>query len=223
MSARAEIFSNIRRSLGVEGAERLRVQAVEDRLERAPKGVIPERGQLDAEGRGALFQKQAEAVQATVARLASAEEVPAAIAGFLRDSNLPAKIRIGSDALLSGMDWGATAIEVRKGPSDGHDAVAVSHALAGIAETGTLVLTSGQDNPTTLNFLPDTHIVVLRGANIAGDYEAVWSKLRRTHGKGVMPRTVNYVTGPSRSADIEQKLQLGAHGPRRLHILILAD
>ncbi len=84
-----------------------------------------------------------------------------------------------------------------------------------------LVLTSGKDNPTTLNFLPETEIVVLDAADVAGDYETVWDRLRERFGKGTMPRTVNFVTGPSRSGDIEQTIILGAHGPRSLHIVIV--
>jgi L-lactate dehydrogenase complex protein LldG len=109
------------------------------------------------------------------------------------------------------------------GASAGADLSAVSHAFAGVAETGSLIVLSGPDNPVTLNFLPDNHIIVLSGADLFGDLESVWTKLRRDLGKGVMPRTVNIITGPSRSADIEQTLLLGAHGPRRLHILITVD
>ncbi len=99
--------------------------------------------------------------------------------------------------------------------------MALSRAFAGVAETGTLVLLSGPENPTTLNFLPDTHIVVIQAADIAGDYESVWRQLRALYGPGILPRTVNFITGPSRSADIEQTLILGAHGPRALHILVV--
>ena len=90
-----------------------------------------------------------------------------------------------------------------------------------MAETGTLILVSGAENPTTLNFLPDNHIVVVNAKDIAGDYETVWQNLRRAYGKGQMPRTVNMVTGPSRSGDIEQTILLGAHGPRSLHIIVV--
>jgi L-lactate dehydrogenase complex protein LldG len=107
------------------------------------------------------------------------------------------------------------------GPSDGTDLVALSHAFAGVAETGTLVLLSGPENPTTLNFLPDTHIVMVKAEDVAGDYESVWRRLRAIYSHHHMPRTVNLVTGPSRSADIEQTLILGAHGPRALHILVV--
>ncbi|MDX1605990.1 MAG: lactate utilization protein C, partial [Candidatus Competibacterales bacterium] len=99
------------------------------------------------------------------------------------------------------------------------DKVTVTPAFAGIAETGTLMLLSGPDSPTTLNFLPDAHIVVLPAERIVGPYEAAWQRLRARNEP--LPRTVNLITGPSRSADIEQTLQLGAHGPIRLHILLV--
>ena len=220
-TAREDILANIRRSLGVKGSTRIREQAVDERLERAPKGLIPARGQRDAAGRKQLFKERAEAVQASVVYAPSPEAVPEYVARYLRDKNLPAALRLGSDPYLIGMPWENTAIEVGHGRSNGDDLSAVSHAVAGVAETGTLVLVSGAENPTTLNFLPDNHIVIVKAADIAGDYEAVWSKLRMAYGKGEMPRTVNYITGPSRSGDIEQKLLLGAHGPRSLHIVVV--
>ena len=85
------------------------------------------------------------------------------------------------------------------------------------------MLLSGSGGPTTLNFLPDNHIVVLRASRVVGAYEDAWTRLREAYGPGVLPRTVNLVTGPSRTADIEQTIQLGAHGPRRLHILVIED
>jgi L-lactate dehydrogenase complex protein LldG len=120
--------------------------------------------------------------------------------------------------------WGsAPALEVLRGPSDGHDLAAVSHAFTAVAETGTVVLTSGPDNPTTLNFLPDTHIVVVAAQDIAGDYETVWQRVREKFGVDALPRAINMITGPSRSADIGQILILGAHGPRRLHVLVVGE
>ena len=82
-------------------------------------------------------------------------------------------------------------------------------------------MVSGPENPSTLNFLPDNQIVVVAAKDVAGDYESVWAKIRFAYGKGGMPRTVNWITGPSRSADIEQTLLIGAHGPRRLHVVVV--
>jgi L-lactate dehydrogenase complex protein LldG len=110
-------------------------------------------------------------------------------------------------------------VEARGGAPE--DAVSLQHGFAGIAETGTLMLPSAPERPTTLNLLPDTALVFLRASRILGAYEEAWDMLRAE--LGAMPRNVMLVTGPSRSADIEQTLELGAHGPRRLHILLVDD
>jgi len=223
MSAREDIFRNIRRSLGVTGNERIRRHIVAERIENAPRGIIPARGQVSGEALIALFRAQAEAALATVAELSSPAEIPQTVAEYLRNHNLPATIRIGEDERLTTLPWESTGLAVSHGPSDGTDVNALSHAFAGVAESGTLALVSGPHNPTTLNFLPDNHIVVLRAQDLAGDYESVWARIRATYGKGTMPRTVNFITGPSRSGDIEQTMLLGAHGPRRLHVLFVRD
>jgi L-lactate dehydrogenase complex protein LldG len=221
MSSREAIVGKIRRSLGVAASDIGRRSIVIGRLKGTPKGVIPARGQLPPAECVALFCEMAMKVSASIARVPSTDAVPQAIADYLRSQNLPATIRMGDDPLLGALPWDGTAIEVSRGASMGHDPVAVSHALAGVAETGTLVLASGADNPTTLNFLPDAHIVVLSSEDVVGDYETVWERLRARFGKGALPRTVNMITGPSRSGDIEQTILLGAHGPRSLHIVIV--
>ena len=221
-SARDDILYNIRRSLGVTGREAPRLATVRERLGSREAGVIPARGQLDGAARIGVFKREAELVSATVSIVSSASDVPAEASSFLRDNNLPASLRMGADARLAAMDWGATALEVSHGPSIGADLNGVSFAFAGVAETGTLVMASGADNPTTLNFLPDNHIIVLDAADLETAMESVWPRLRARYGDGELPRVVNLITGPSRSADIEQTLLLGAHGPRRLHIVVIA-
>ena len=218
MSGREAILGRIRRANG----DPARRQAAEARIQTAPKGVIPARGQLPDAEHVELFIRQATAAAATVERVASADAVPAAVSAYLRARNLPASIRMGADERLATMPWaGEATLTVLSGPSDGHDEVGVSHGFRGVAETGTLVLTSGGENPTTINFLPDHHVVVLKAADVAGDLETAISAVRARYGKGSMPRTLNLITGPSRSGDIEQKLLLGAHGPRALHIVVV--
>ncbi|MGI3902805.1 MAG: LutC/YkgG family protein [Janthinobacterium lividum] len=219
--SRDTVLGTIRRSLGVTGREAPRRDAVDGRIAAARPGVVPARGQLPEAERLTLFCDKAVASAATVTRVASAADVPGEVARFLRDSNLPASLRMGADPTLGSMPWGETLIDVSRGPSDGSDINGISHAFGAVAESGTLALVSGQDNPTTLNFLPDNHIVVVEARDVAGDYEAVLARLRERYGKGSMPRTLNFVTGPSRSADIEQQLILGAHGPRRLHVVVV--
>ena len=184
---------------------------------------MPLRGQVSGDERVALFRAEAERVAATVAEVARPQDIVNEAARYLREHNLPATLRMGADARLAELDWSETAIEVTHGPSQGDDLNGLSHAFGAIAETGTIAMTSGPGNPTTLNFLPDNHIVVLREADLMGDAESLWDRLRAAYGKAVAPRTVNLITGPSRSGDIEQQIVLGAHGPRRLHIIILRD
>ena len=222
MEGKSAILMKIRSSLKASPDDAARKDAVAARLGEPPRGIIPARGQLPGEARVRLFVAMAEKYNATTARVADIYSVPAEVSAYLKSRNLPAAIRIGSDSRLALAPWAEEkTLEIRHGASDGHDLAAVSHAFGGVAETGTLAVLSGPDNPVTLNFLPEHHIVVLRADDVAGDMETIWAKLREHEGKGVMPRTVNFITGPSRSADIEQTLLLGAHGPRALHIIVV--
>lgn len=222
MNGREAVLSRVRQSLGVTGKEESRRREVAERLADVPRGIIPARGQLPDEERIALFIKQADKALASIERVPSAELVPEAIAMYLRSKNLPAALKRGDDPRLAALPWEKVPqLAISTGPTGGRDLVGVSHAGAGVAETGTIVMLSGPDNPSTLNFLPDYHIVVLSAGDITGDYETAFDRVRAQYGPGVMPRTVNFITGPSRSGDIEQKLLLGAHGPRSLHILVV--
>lgn len=219
---RSAVLGAIRRSLKRDGLSDTRRAELERRLSSPSTGPIPARGQLPAASRVDLFVTMAKEAACTVARVASAAAVPEAVADYLARENLPARLRLAPDPAVSDLPWASRPLlEITRGPSDGSDEVSLTPALTGIAETGTLVLTSGAERPTTLNFLPETHIVVLPAERIVGGMEEAWAMLRRDYGMGTMPRTVNLVTGPSRSADIEQTLQMGAHGPRRLHIILI--
>ena len=224
MNARETLFASIRCSLGVSGDEPARRAAVAERIATHPRGVIPARGQLPPRECVTLFAQMVEAANGTAEMLPGAANVPAAVAAFLRAHNLPMQIRRGDDPRLAAMPWDAhRTLEVSTGASDGHQLASVSHAFGGVAETGTLVMVSGPDHPVSLNLLPDTHVVVLREVDIVAGYEDVWARLRERYGKDVMPRTVNTITGPSRTGDIEQAMELGAHGPRRMHIIVVRE
>jgi len=222
MSGRDAILSKIRRSLHAGADDATRAATVSERLAVHAPGIVPARGQGDAERRLAVFLEMAAKSAATIDRLATMDEVPAAIARHLRSKNLPQAIRRGGDPRLANLPFDREPqLEVAIGPSDGRDLAGLSAAFAGVAETGTLVLVSGADNPTTLNFLPEHHLVVVRASEIVADYETVWARIRSVYGPGEMPRSVNWITGPSRSGDIEQTILLGAHGPRGLHLLVV--
>jgi L-lactate dehydrogenase complex protein LldG len=223
-AARDAILGAVKRSLKAESRSAEAKAAVEARLAAPPSGLVPERSAGSPADRLALFEAMAREFSATTERVASSAEVPEAVGAYLKGSNLPPKVKLAPDPDLQGLDWTRGGLlDVASGPAVASDEVSVTPAFAAIAETGTLMLLSGPAGPTTLNFLPDNHIVVLRASQVVGAYEAAWARLRETYGPGKLPRTVNLITGPSRTADIEQTIQLGAHGPRRLHILVVED
>jgi L-lactate dehydrogenase complex protein LldG len=221
--ARSRILDGIRRSLHrgeVSGPDRT---AVEARLAAPPRGPVVARAQLPQPEKVALFCQWAEANNATVARVPAAE-VAREVTAYLARNNLPAQAAMAPSPLLDGYDWAAEKmLTLRRGRAEAADQVSITGAFAGIAETGTLVMASGPDHPVSLNLLPDTHIAVLREADIVAGYEEVWERLRARYGKDTMPRTVNTITGPSRTGDIEQTIELGAHGPRRMHIVVVRE
>jgi L-lactate dehydrogenase complex protein LldG len=181
------------------------------------------RANLPQPDKVALFCQWAEANNATVARVAPGD-VPGEISSYLARNNQPAEAAMAPGPALDDYDWGSQKmLSLRRGRGEGSDQVSITGAFAGIAETGTLVTASGPEHPVTLNLLPDTHIVVLREGDIVGGYEDVWARLRARYGKNGMPRTVNTITGPSRTGDIEQTIELGAHGPRRMHVVVVRE
>lgn len=186
-------------------------------------GPTPKRGQVSGAERKALFVRMAEAAAASVDQASSRAEVPALVKTYLSRHNLPAEARLAPDPRITELDWGSQPLlSTSVGGTDGSHAVSVTGAFAGVAETGTLALASGAPAPTLLNFLPETHIVVMDAKDLAGTYEELWAKLKAQYGVE-MPRTLNLVTGPSRSGDIEQTILMGAHGPKRLHIILVDE
>ena len=219
MSGRESILGAIRQGLGRGALGTAEKVALEDRIAGHARGIRPSR--IDTADLKQMFVDYAAKVDVTVDRVASLDDVPDKVADYLAQENLPAELRVAPDPALDTVPWAKRpTLTVSKGASDGTHEVGLTAAFAGIAETGTLMMKSGPAHPTTLNFLPDTHLVVLRASQIVGSYEDAWDRLRAGE---AMPRTVNFITGPSRTGDIEQTIFLGAHGPRRMHIVLVED
>jgi L-lactate dehydrogenase complex protein LldG len=216
---RAAILASIRRGLGRGALPADQAIMLDARLAAHPRQIIPGRVALDHAGLVDLFIANATREFATIDHIPDRAALPEAIAAYLRGQNLPMDLAIAPHPSLESVDWSTTPLlTTRFGRAAAQDMVSVQAGFAGIAETGTLMLPSGAGTPTTLNLLPDTEIVVLDKSAIVGPYEDAFDRLRAA---GAMPRNVMLVTGPSRSADIERTLELGAHGPRRLHIVLV--
>jgi L-lactate dehydrogenase complex protein LldG len=223
--AREQILGKIRRSLNRGRLDPKREADLRARVAVHRRNPVPARAtMLDHLQQIELFVAMAEEVQATVARVASLSAVPEAIARYLAAENLPAELVMAPDPSLAPIPWEAwPLLQIRLGRAEADDKVSLTPCHAAIAETGTLMLISGPQTPTTLNFLPDTHIVIVRGDQVVASYEDGWDRLRQSGAPETLPRAINFVTGPSRTADIEQRIELGAHGPRRLHIVLVED
>jgi L-lactate dehydrogenase complex protein LldG len=219
---RRSVLSAVRTALGARPCDPARDAVIAERLRAHPRGTIPARAHQDEAALLDLFQSMLESQGAEVTRAATPEEAVEAIAADLRLHHLPLALRLGEDEVLRALPWEAAPdIKLSFGAADGEDRAGLSRAVAAAAETGTLVLVSGPDNPTTVAFLPESHTVLIRRAGIVPCYEDGFDRLRAIYGEGVLPRTVNLISGPSRTADIEQTIVRGAHGSKWLHVVIL--
>jgi L-lactate dehydrogenase complex protein LldG len=221
-TARDRVFATLR--AGYRGRDEAAAKAaVAARLQAPRANLVPERARpAHRQGAIKLFIAMAEEASATTARVGNFGAVPWAVLDYLRKHNLPMRAVMAPDPTLDAAPWGEKPLlELRRDRAQAFDEVGIGTCFRAIAETGTLLARSGEHNPTTINFLPETHIAVIKASQIVGSFEEAVAALRQE--SAAMPRTVNFITGPSRSADIEQTLQLGAHGPRRLHIVIVDD
>lgn len=218
MSPRTAILDGIRRSLKRGPLPPCEYDRLNRRLAAPDTAVVPVRSGGTHAEKVERFAAMVVEMQASLDRVASAPAVISAVAAILAAFGLPPSV-VAAPA-LEDAPWAGSGLKVRFGAATAADPVSVTPALCGVAETGTLVLLSGPESPTTLNFLPDLHIAVVAASAIVGSYEEAWARVRA---RGALSRTVNWITGPSRTADIEQTLLLGAHGPRRLHVILVDD
>ena len=170
----------------------------------------------------ARFRDNAQRLSTTFSSVADLNGVPLAVAGYLRDNRLP--LQVVCWPALQRLAWAQCGVVAQARAVTADDAVGLTTAFCGIAETGTLMTLSGADTAPAASLLPETHIAVLYVAQIVPSMEEAWQRLRQhCDSEAFMPRAVNFISGPSRTADIEQTVTLGAHGPYRVHIVLVAE
>lgn len=215
MPARESILSRIRAARSGRGASSPgEVTEINAHLAAHPRGPQPDTGADPL----ARFLDRAQSLSTTVERVAQADDVPRAVARYLTDNALPKQAVCWPE--LQALGWQAAGLAVESRAARGDDLVGITGAFCAIAETGTLMMLSGAATPGATSLLPETHIAVVPEKRIVRSMEDAWALLRAERGDTAMPRAVNFISGPSRTADIEQTLVLGAHGPYRVHLIL---
>ncbi len=171
------------------------------------------------------FMQRATDMESTVERIGTRQEIPAAVARYLDALVLPPALAAQHSHAgvcwpgLADLDWAGAGLQIEDRPTTGSDRLGITGCFCAIAETGTLVVLAGADAPTATTLLPDTHVAVLAADRVVSGMEEAFALIRRERGE--LPRAVNMISGPSRTGDIEQTVVVGAHGPFRVHILVL--
>ena len=214
-SSRAGIFSRVRHaSAGADSAE---IAAQLRSLGRAPAAALPCAdlytsfliNVLKNHGTADLASNRSEAVTAT--------------SKYIYQHYNTHRLVAGNDPRLAAMPWREAGVLPRFGALEPGEPVSLSYARLAVAELGAVVTFTGKANPAANNLLAENHIVMVDCMDLVVDMEAAWERIRQITDQEQRPRGVNFIAGPSSTADIEGKQIYGAHGPRQWHVILLGD
>ncbi len=223
---RAEIFSDIKQNLKIDWSDsslqKKRRNFVLNRIQLDHKHLIPGRSIAEPAELVRRFVNRAVTAGTEIIQCSSLQEVPKEIIDWLAKNNI-SQLKCSNSKIIKDLVWPITSnINLKTGAACVSDKASLTSAVFGIAETGTLMIISSEETPTLQAFLPDFHLVILKRSQIVGPYEEAWKKIKQDF-PTTLPRNVNLITGPSRSADIEQTLLMGAHGPKKLMIYLINE
>ncbi|MDC1311998.1 lactate utilization protein C [Burkholderiales bacterium] len=213
MSARENILARIRSANKVGEVSDVIGGSVTDRLTSHPESPMPDLTWDTNE----KFKQRCEDAASTLDEIGQVGDVPEAVNRYLTENNLPTSLVCWPE--FENLTWSDSNIQVESRSAVGDDKVGLTGSYCAVAETGTLVLLSGQDHHATTSLLPETHIAVVRRDRVVKTMEEAWHLIRSEVGS--LPRQVAFISGPSRTADIEMTLVYGAHGPFRVHVIIV--
>jgi L-lactate dehydrogenase complex protein LldG len=220
-TARDNVFGRVRKALGKRERDIAGLAAAEAVIAGHAQGPRPGL----AGDRVERFMQRARDMESTVERIADRVAIPTAVARYLDGLQLPPALAAQKSHAgvcwpeFAALDWTGAGLAIEARPTTGDDRLGITGAFCAIAETGTMVILTGADAPTATALLPDTHVAVVSAERIVDGMEDAFALIRRE--RGVLPRAVNLISGPSRTGDIEQTIVLGAHGPFRVHILVV--
>lgn len=212
--ARRNILARIRAAQGREGEpsdpER---EGAADYLARHPQGPRPPM----PDDLVTRFIEEARKMSTTVESVDALSDAPAAAHRYLTEHRLP--VQAIAWQTLQDLGWSEAGLTVEFRKPENGDVVGITGCFCATAETGTLVLLSGPQTYASAGLLPETHIAIVPASRIVAGHEDAFNLIRAERGE--LPRAVNFVSGPSRTGDIEQTIVLGAHGPYRVHVIVV--
>jgi L-lactate dehydrogenase complex protein LldG len=216
MSARENILGRIRKAQGRSGNEptEAELEAIRDSMREHEIGPLP--GVALPIDRLVQFRAECARLGSTYADVARMEDVPAEVARYLAEKNLERRAVAWTE--LAGLDWAAVGVTIDDRPARGDDRTGITGSFCAIAETGTVLLLGSPRTPKATALLPETHICLVSRARMVDTMEEAFALMRNEVGEP--PRATFFVSGPSRTADIEQTIVIGAHGPYRVHVIL---
>tara|TARA_R110002072_G_scaffold1589_9_gene13406 strand:+ start:4469 stop:5167 length:699 start_codon:yes stop_codon:yes gene_type:complete len=214
-SARSEIFARLRDITGEASAER--IQQERQALGSAPVPAPPAPEICQA------FLTNVLKNQGTVDCVANRTEAVTAIGHHIYSHFRSHRLVAGNDPRLAAMPWRDAGVLPRFGSLEVGEPVALTFAQLGVVETGAIVTWTGKSNPAANNLLPEHHIVLVDTADLVSSMEHAWGRINLELEKNGRPRGINFIAGPSSTADIEGQLVYGAHGPRKWHVILMGD
>jgi L-lactate dehydrogenase complex protein LldG len=211
MNARDKILGKIR-DAQTRARSGMQTETIASHLANHRRGPLPP----PVDNLVARFKERAIKLSSDVLETSDRMEVPALLARYLGERKLPVSGVCWPS--LAGLPWSVAGLDMQSRPAKNQDLVGVTGAFCAIAETGTLMMLSGAEMPATTSLLPETHVAVVDPRRIVATMEDAWDLMRKECKQP--PRAVNFISGPSRTADIEQTVTLGAHGPYRVLVIL---
>jgi L-lactate dehydrogenase complex protein LldG len=214
-SARSQIFAKLRQAS--RGAPADSLQRELQAMGRAPAAALPCPDLCTA------FLANVLKNQGSVDCASNRSEIVKVVGQYLYQHYRSHRLVAGNDPRLAAMPWRDAGVLPRFGSLEPGEPVALSFARLAVAETGSIVTWTGKANPSANNLLPEHHIVLVDSADLVANTEQAWDRINQDMEKSGRPRGINFIAGPSSTADIEGQLVYGAHGPHSWHVILMGD
>jgi len=224
-NSREEILHTIRKGLkGVDPEKTFDDRNFQFEAEEVQKLIEEQQGNLETQFIGELNK-----VNTNVIEAGSEDEVKSFLQDIIKEKELKSfaiwesqflkEINLKQDFKDTGLKLITAKNKNRMANAD----IGITEVDYAIADTGTLVLLTDKNQPRSVSLLPPIHVAIVRPANLVRNIKDLFIILKsRLQNSEDITSCMTFITGPSRTADIELSLTLGVHGPKELYVVILS-